>query len=139
MILEFVLFLSKTPDTPKDAGGKGKGKDKDKDKPKKEEKASKEKGKDKDKKDKDNKDKDSQKDKDKDGGKSQGTGVGTDVCQRDSFHPWGLFTLDLTAFCDRAVAIELLRMATLKRGCKYCTGERVKVRERVRERDMKGE
>ena len=38
-ILEFVLFLSKTPDTPKDAGGKGKGKDKDKDKPKKEEKA----------------------------------------------------------------------------------------------------
>ena len=41
----------------------------------------------------------------------------------------------MTAFCDRAVAIELLRMATLKRGCKYCTGERVKVRER----ESKGE
>ena len=48
----------------------------------------------------------------------------------------------MTAFCDRAVAIELLRMATLKRGCKYGYGrererkkkKRKRVRERKRER-----
>ena len=45
------------------------------------------------------------------------TPVGYGLSQNDLMHLSGSFTLDLTAFCDRAVAIELIRTATLKRGC----------------------
>jgi hypothetical protein len=38
------------------------------------------------------------------------------TCQRDALYPSGLFVLDLTVFNERAVAIDLLRLATMKRG-----------------------
>ena len=72
-----------------------------------------------------NKDKDKEKEKNKDVDKEKDKeglgGIKTSVggkCQRDSFYPWGLFSLDLSTFCDRSVAYELLGLATMKRGCK---------------------